>query len=83
MLSRRPIVNTDAQAHASRDSTSKLPVIRAKAERIVSLLAGIDIDGETANSLSLAEELAQEIADLCPVCGAPGLLRPTRPPILM
>ena len=65
-------------APEGHNSPSGLPAIRAKAERIVSLLSGIDIgDAQAANSLSLAEELAQEIADLCPMCG--GLGCPSQP----
>lgn len=49
-----------------------LAAIREKAERIVSLLcrtSGRDVADE--NRLSLAEELAQDIIELCPVCGGP------------
>ena len=63
------------EARAPRDlagpAPPDLPDIREKAERIVSLLSGIDgCDGQADYNLSLAEELAQEIADLCPTNGS-------------
>ena len=56
----------------SHNSAPVHAAIRAKAERIVALLSGIDgCDGQADHNLSLAEELAQDIAELCPACGCP------------
>ena len=56
----------------SHNSAPVLPAVRRKAERIVSLLCrttGRDVADE--NNLSLAEELAQDIAELCPEPACP------------
>ena len=57
---------------AARDRTGHnvapdLSTIRAKAQRIVFLLSGTDGNGtlDETQRLSLAEELAQDISDLC------------------
>ena len=63
-------------ANGTHDSTAHnaapiLSTIRAKAERIVALLSEIDGGRQADPNLCLAEELAQDIAELCPACGSP------------
>ena len=57
------------------NARSTLAAVRAKAERIVALLSEIAGGGQADCNLSLAEELAQDIAELCPACGGqPGCI---------